>query len=331
MALTNAQYDKIMRRYDEVRERHRHELLEKEKRIFSEIPEMKALQDKVSEVSVAEARRRILQGKKVSEDYAGKMHFLKERKKQLLLSHGYPANALELTYDCPICKDTGLVDGHRCSCFLHMAAQVLYEESELPAILEEENFSHFSFDWYSDTIMDGSSGKSQRELAEYAVWYAKNFARGVGTSGDNLYIYGKTGVGKTFLTHCIAKDAIDHSASVVCATAGGLFQTLTNTRFHPDAEGLSYERLVLRTDLLVIDDLGTEYLTGPGLEELFRVLNERITGRKSTVISTNLSIEALSRRYDERITSRILDRYKVLKLDANDIRISRQLSKGGQS
>ena len=325
MALTNAQYDTVMRSYDEIREKHRHELNERTQKLYNEIPELLTLQNRTAEISVAEARRRILGTGERQEDYTDEMNALKEKKKNLLLTHGYPANALEMQYDCPVCRDTGIVNGRRCSCFLRMVTKVLYETSDLPAILKEENFSHFSFDWYSDTIMDDSSQKSERDLAEYAVWYAKTFSKSVGKSGDNLYIYGKTGVGKTFLTHCIAKAAIDRSASVVYESAGELFQTLANARFHPDTEGISYERLVMNCDLLVIDDLGTEFLTGIILAELFQILNERIIKRKSTVISTNLSIQQLSARYGERITSRVLDRYKVLKLAASDIRIARHL------
>ncbi|MCH4039539.1 MAG: ATP-binding protein [Lachnospiraceae bacterium] len=326
MALGNSQYDAVMRRYDEIRERHRHEQSDRIEEISRVIPEIKQLNDEAADASLAAARARITNKSANLDQYHAEMSRITERRASLLRTHGYPADYLDMHYDCPVCHDTGLVDGKHCACFRKIAAEIVYGKYSLGKILETENFEHFSFAYYSDTIRDDSTGRTARELAERAYQAAKALVPAIGTDGSSLYIFGTAGTGKTFLTHCIAKEAIDAGNSVLYFSAGDFFNVLADSAFrHGENSGA---RLISDCDLLVIDDLGTEVNNSFVSSSLFRVVNERITRAKSTIISTNLSLTDLSEKYSVRVSSRITSNYKIIKLIGTDIRILKKLNGG---
>ena len=157
---------------------------------------------------------------------------------------------------------------------------------------------------------------------------AKAFTPAIGSEDNNLLIYGNTGVGKTFLTHCIAKEALDRSFSVLYFSTLDLFDILSKAVFDRSEAGSSYEQMILVCDLLIIDDLGTELTNSFVASRLFFVINERIAHKRSTIISTNLTLEEFSVAYTERIFSRLMSHYTALKLIGEDIRIQKKL-KGG--
>ena len=145
---------------------------------------------------------------------------------------------------------------------------------------------------------------------------------------NNLFLCGNTGVGKSFLSHCIMKEALDRSYSALYFTAGELFDLLADARFGRSQESLTRELPVYECDLLVIDDLGTELTNSFVAVQLFRLLNDRILRKRSTIISTNLTLNELSGIYTERVFSRITSHYTIIKLIGEDIRIQKKL-KGG--
>ena len=117
MPLQNSQYDTLMRRYEEIRETHRHELLSREAEIAEKIPGITALDDRAAAASIAAAKRRIISPDADLSSYEEEMHKISEERTRLLTGHGYPADYLEMQYDCPLCRDTGFIDGARCACF----------------------------------------------------------------------------------------------------------------------------------------------------------------------------------------------------------------------
>ena len=330
MPLLNSQYDALMRQYDEKREKHRHEQLDREQEIDRVIPEYRQLSEQISSMSLEAARIRISDPKADISSYNAALHRIAEQKTDLLVRHGYPEDYLEMRYDCPLCRDTGIVDGVRCSCFRKAATNLLYKEYSLGDILEKENFSHFSFTWYSDTIQDESTGRTERQLAREAYDKSVHFAENIGRPDNNLFIYGNTGVGKTFLTHCIAREVIENSHSALYFSARDFFDILADAAFERDGRDGSYERMILDVDFLTIDDLGTEVTSSFVSSQLFFVLNERIRRNRSTIISTNLSPMDLSGLYSERIFSRIISHYTIVKIAGNDIRLQKKL-RGGNS
>ena len=166
-----------------------------------------------------------------------------------------------------------------------------------------------------------ATGLTERETARRAYDIARGFVRNFDSSFENLFLYGDTGVGKTFLSHCIAHDLLESAHCVMYFSAFDLFELLADSKFSRDkTEG---QEFVFDSDLLIIDDLGTELTNSFVSSQLFLCINERIMRRKSTIISTNLKLENFSDTYSERTFSRIASNYRMVKLEGKDIRIQK--------
>ena len=317
-----------MRRYEEIRETHRHELLSREAEIAEKIPGITALDDRAAAASIAAAKRRIASPEADLASYEAEMQEITRERSRLLTEHGYPADYLEMRYDCPLCRDTGFIDGARCACFKKASIDLLYSEYSISHVLEKENFRNFSFDWYSDTIQNELTGRTERQTARDAVLLAKHFIANAGRPDNNLYIYGNTGVGKTFLTHCIAREMLDRSYSSLYFSAKDFFDLLADATFGRDGRNSTHSQMILECDFLTIDDLGTEVTSSFAASQLFHVLNERISKNRSTIISTNMTPEEFSAVYTQRLYSRLLSHYKFIKLVGTDIRIQKKLRGG---
>lgn len=329
MALKNSQYDIIMRQYSRMQHQNRHILDDHIKRAYAEIPELSQLDSQVAEISLKKAR--ILLAKDASAedfDLSEKLSELGARRAELLRTHGFPEDYLKLPSHCRLCGDTGYVDGKKCSCFKRAEIDLLYTQSNIREILKTENFSHFSFDYYSEDIINPLTGKNARETARDAVKKARLFISQFGSSFENLFLYGETGVGKTFLTHCIAQELLEQAYCVIYFTSFDLFDLLAKNAFNASGETDDLAEHVMDCDLLIIDDLGTELTNSFVSSQLFLCVNERILRKKSTIISTNLTTEQFMERYSERTFSRISSSYNMIKLIGRDIRIQKKLMGG---
>ena len=169
------------------------------------------------------------------------------------------------------------------------------------------------------------TGRSSLANIKNAYCIAQEFVTSFADEFRNLFLYGDTGVGKTFLSNCIAKELIDRSFSVIYLTSFELFDTLAKSKFEKEKAAESMCEHIFDCDLLIIDDLGTELANSFTISQLFLCLNERLLRRKSTIISTNLSLESLVDIYSERTFSRITSNYTMLKLTGDDIRIKKKL------
>lgn len=225
----------------------------------------------------------------------------------------------------PDCQDTGYVGTKKCHCFLKAIIDLFYTQSNLKGLLEQENFEHFNFDYYSSNYRDRLSGQNSRELATRAYQECMNFIHNFDTEHGNLLLFGNTGIGKTFLSHCIAKEVMDSLHSVLYLTASEFFDALLEKALTRNDESCLLYEQIHQCDLLIIDDLGTERNTDFVVSQLFVCLNDRILNRKSTIISTNLTLEEIKTNYTERTFSRISNHYKILRLAGDDIRIQKKL------
>lgn len=338
MGLKNYQINRILREYDSRQLRSRRELEERRIEIYAAIPEIEAIDRRLASGSIALARQLLnadtpLQPSAISasatEGLAEDNRRLSAEKQHLLSSHGYPPDYLDPRYQCPDCRDTGYIGVRKCHCFRQAMVDLLYGQSGLAATLKEENFIHFSLDYYSDSYVEESTGLTPRACAAKARKTADAFVEAFDSSYQNLFLYGNTGVGKTFLANCVAKELLDRSHTVIYLTAFQLFDALEKYTFRREEEGedpdseLGY---ILGCDLLILDDLGTELTNSFVTSRLYLCLNERHLRRKSTLISTNLSLDDLHRNYSERIFSRITSHYIMVKLVGEDIRIQKAFS-----
>lgn len=322
MPLQNFQYDTIMREYSRRQAQSRHLLEQRTMEAYTKIPRLREIDDEVASLS-ADKVRRLLSGKeKGTADLKSAIRQLADERITLLVANGFPGNYLEMPYTCPKCQDTGYVGNKKCICFKKAEIELLYTQSNLTEILEKENFDSFSFDYYSDTITNEATGLTALETARRAYNTAQDFVRNFDTRFDNLFLYGDTGVGKTFLSHCIARELLASAHCVLYFSAFDLFDMMAGNAFSRK-DTSTEEDLIYDCDLLIIDDLGTELTNSFVSSQLFLCINERIMRKKSTIISTNLKLRNFSDTYSERTFSRIASNYQMVTLIGKDIRIQK--------
>lgn len=326
MGMSNIQYRDIMFQYDQTRMNNQRELDRRTEGIIEKIPEIGEIQNQLIQLSLKQARLELLNPKNAaanSTEYESAMQELTQKKTELLIQNGYPKNYLSPIYTCESCKDTGYIEFKPCHCLLRVQSDLLYENSNLAEILNSENFDTFEPEYYDDKQVDENLSLTPRQNIIKLKELCLDFIAHFDDSYDNLIFYGPTGVGKTFLTHCIAKELLDTGHAVVYLTSLQLFDILEKNKFgkNEDAE-VSSEQIshLLSSDLLIIDDLGTELTNSFTNSRLYYFIEERHLNQRATIFSTNLSFQELRVRYGERIFSRFTGYYNFCKIVGNDLR-----------
>ena len=326
MALTNAAYDRIMRDFEEKRRESEQRFYAKKEALEEMYPELKAYSERLHENAAQRARAAILnEAGKIESLTTEKQNILRERA-EFFRQNGIPESDFKPEYHCPKCEDRGLVNGEKCDCFKAAEIRYLYEESGLGMFLNEQNFDALTMDYYSKEAEKNS--KSEYDFMLEIIGRCRKYAENFDKNGGSLLFYGPTGVGKSFLSNCIAKELLDSGHSVVYYSSVSLFERLSRLLDAHDAE--QNDRMsedLMESDLLIIDDLGTEFLNSYTNAKFFQIINERVLRKKSTIISTNLSPDALRDRYSERVASRILSDYEPIRIRINDIRIKKRFQK----
>ena len=323
MPLSNSQYNAIMREYERLQAESRRELKERKEKIYAAVPELRSLEKQAGISAMERFRAALNAGNRMPlEGFSGEIRDLEAEKLRLLTAAGYPADALEPRFHCPDCRDTGMADGQRCHCFKVRAAEILYSQSGLKRIMDRENFDRFSLELYDDQRVITKVGMTERAYMEKQLERCRRYAAGFREKRGNLLFRGNTGVGKSFLSHCIAKELIDQGFAVLYLSAAELFECMASVSMDRE-EDLSQKDLydlIFSADLLIIDDLGTEMMNSLTISQFFNLLNARNVPEKGTIISTNLSLSMLRDTYTERITSRILSGYSIIELYGDDLR-----------
>lgn len=246
---------------------------------------------------------------------------LQEERKGLLAELGLTETALEETPLCPLCGDTGYRGDGLCSCLKKYYAQEQIRELSRMLDIGSQSFDTFELDWYSPDR--GSLPRSPRENAQRNLNLCRDFAARFRPGRENLLLFGAPGLGKTFLSACIARVVSEDGFSVVYDTAGHVFSQFESAKFRRDDDGDTAGEDVERCmncDLLILDDLGTEMTTSFVQSALYQLINGRLLTGKSTVISTNLDPEELGRRYGAPLLSRLEGEYQLLPFVGTDIR-----------
>lgn len=243
---------------------------------------------------------------------------LQAKRAELLSQNGYPEDYLKPAYTCKHCADTGTVDGKVCACFDALTRELALRELAEVTPLKLCDFESFSLSAYSDK--PDADGLIPREEMKAIYAFCKGYAEQFDKDSQSLFLYGKTGLGKTHLSLAIAAEVIKKGYGVIYGTAQNLLSKLEKERFgkEPDADT---ESLLLDCDLLILDDLGTEFSTGFTVAEIYNIVNTRGLRGKATIINSNLTFPELNAKYTDRVTSRILGSYTVLHFTGNDMRI----------
>ncbi len=251
---------------------------------------------------------------------------LQRRFAELLAEHGFARADIEPQYVCPKCEDTGYVDGRMCACHRALLRQIAYENLNRISPLTLSTFEDFSLDYYSDAPVEGR--RSDREQMRYILDYCKRYAEGFSAKSGNLFFTGATGLGKTHLSLAIASAAIDKGFGVVYGTAQNFAVSLERERFsRADENGGDTLELLNECDLLILDDLGMEISSSYITAMIYNIIDTRIMLAKPTIISSNLSMQELEKRYNERFVSRVLGFYDRMPFRGKDIRAKRKFGR----
>lgn len=322
-SLTNEQYNIIQRYYDEKRLTHQKEADQRKAEIYNKIPAFRELELEAISISMAQGKKLLSKAAAsdnalTNDEYHKKILDIKLRKNRLLEEYNYPKDYLDIKYDCLNCKDTGYVEGRKCSCFIKMQIDLVYNYSQMTELIKTDNFDNLSKKYYSGESL---------ELFNHAEETCKNFIKNFNSDYHNLLFYGTVGTGKSFLSSCVAKELLEKDCSIIYVSAIQLFQVISNHIYDNNKEAfIQITESLVNSDLLIIDDLGTESNNDFVRSRLFDLINERIIRHKSIIISTNLSLEDIRTRYSDRVFSRIYGSFELLHLaGVKDIRIQKKL------
>ena len=331
MAYEAAVLRRATQRLEEGRKRREEDLDRRRREIYAQLPRVaeidRELRGTILDIIRASLRNgsdpvppiEVLRDKNLS---------LQAERAQLLLSRGYPEDALDDRPACAKCNDTGWRGAVMCDCLKVLCAQEQIKELSRLLDLGEQSFDTFRLDYYSPLPWPGrdiSPRENMEMVYEICLNYAQKFGR---FYFNNLFLSGPPGLGKTFLSACIARTVSENGFSVVYDTAVNIFTQFEAQKFSRDMDDTRQARdetrRYLSCDLLILDDLGSEMTTPFVQSALYTLLNTRLTAEKKTVISSNLSMDDVQRRYSPQIASRLAGEYRVLPFFGQDIRIQRK-------
>ena len=316
MAYSKETYKKAEQELAERRSRALAEREEHHRIAVAAVPEILETEEKMSSAGLATIKA-LGMGADDAKEYIRKLseiNLAAQTQRSLLLKNaGFPENWLNVRYSCKKCEDKGFVNGIMCDCFKELLKSLEYEKlcSNLP--VNKCRFDNFKLDYYPDGI-----GTSPRRRMESVLDFCKTYAAEFSQKSSSLLLYGHTGLGKTHLSLAIAGKVVEDGHGVIYSSAQNLFNKLEKEKFGR-SDGKTEEN-ILGCDLLIIDDLGAEFTTQFTVSALYNIVNSRELEGKPTIISTNLTPEQLLSTYSERIASRILNNYTLLRFDGTDIR-----------
>lgn len=244
-----------------------------------------------------------------------------EERERLLTVHGFSKDYLTVNPYCPKCEDSGFNDGRICSCLQRELTALMLREANLSESMAGQTFENFKLSYYSDEYVP-EYGCSPRENMEAIYSECLSFAENFDKFGPNLLLCGACGLGKTFLSSAIANRLLEKDVDVLYVSCNALFPILEDMHFGREVgERAAYiVKKLIDCELLILDDLGSEFVTQFTCSELFRIINTRLLNGKKMIVSTNLNRSMLKNTYDERIASRITGGFSILEFLGNDIR-----------
>ncbi len=312
-----AAHEKMQQRRARALERaHAHQ-----EEIYQKIPQVLAIDQELAKTSLYVSRAVLNKRNDIGELIQGlrlKTESLQQKKEHLLLQHGYPADYLLAKFHCPKCEDRGYLQNGTCDCMKELLKQEAAARLSSVHNIASFTFQNFHVNLYSN--QPDASGvvprERMREILEYCQQYASTFS----LASRNILMMGHTGLGKTHLSLAIANTCIQNGAGVVYASAQNILTKLEQERFNRVEASQDTFETITSCDLLILDDLGSEFTTQFTTSAVFNLLNSRILKGLPTIISTNLTPKELEERYTQRVASRLIGSFDILRFVGSDIR-----------
>ena len=317
----------LLKEYEQKRLTSQRNLEKKKETLFSSHPELKEIEEKLNQFAIKSIQS-LLNNKEdyQQDDFQLKIKALQKEKAKILRTLSLSEKDLQPEYECSLCQDTGyIMQGEKtvmCSCLKQKLIDISYNQSNIRN-LDIENFSNFRFDLYSNEKnpekynSDISPRENMKRIKKIVDDFIIHFSE---RNEKSLLFTGNTGLGKTFLSNCIAKEMMDQGKIVIYQTAPSMLNTMIDYRFGKKEVSIDFYDNIMNSDLLIIDDLGTESTNNIKSTELFNIINTRLLNQVKTIISTNLTLQNLFSIYDERIVSRIVGNYNICRFFGDDIR-----------
>ena len=309
-------FEKIREIY-ETRRKNAEDRMEEHMREVRALPGMEQIEERLGRTGllVMEALKKDDGGREFDAVRRENEEFVAKRE-ELLIKYGYPANFCEPEFLCPACGDTGFVRGKACKCLKEELYNAQAALSGLGPLLESQSFENFDVRFYED-----------RAQAEAVKEFCEKYAEECVEEGENLVLMGGTGLGKTHLSTSIADRVMKKGGSVVYESAPDVLADFEYERFGRRRTDLSPDTTdrYFAADLLIIDDLGCEISNQFTTSVIYNLINTRLNHKKATLLNTNLSHGELQKRYDDRITSRILGEFRIIELRGRDVRMQKLL------
>lgn len=330
MGYSREAYDKVAEKLYATKMRATQELEKRKYLFYKRFPRAAEIEKELAKCSISAARI-VMRGSDVKQTLLSlkqKNSKLKEELTSILKSVGLPENYLEIKYNCKECKDSGLIDGKMCKCMKNLLKAEAYERLNDMSPLKSCCFENFSLDYYSEFPVD-QNGVSPKYRMSKILNYCKNYAKSFDLNSPGLLFIGKPGLGKTHLSLSIAHEIIGKGYSVIYSTIQNIVSKMEKDKFKSYSEIDDGTDHFLECDLLIIDDLGTEFPTAFSASAIYGLINSRIMFGRPSIISTNLSLKELQSNYSDRMVSRILGSNIKLEFLGSDIRqkiMSKRLS-----
>ena len=292
----------------------------KTEKIYGEVPEYKKLCDELSSLGAEVAMTAFSGDEQKLAELRSQVENINRAKNTMLAAAGIK----EIAYDCPLCKDTGYVDGKICVCIKRMAANEMLNASSGFDPEKFAAFDKFELDFYPDEpVGDIVPKKRMASILSYVKDYTDSFSL---STSENLLFSGATGLGKTFLSLAVFNDLILRGFNVIYKPAFNLFSEIETEHFKLHTDDAYND--ALNADLLIIDDLGTEFVTSYTKSVFYNIINSRLLASKPTIINTNLSMREIESTYSSRISSRIIGNFTVKVFLGKDIRQLKRAYRG---
>ena len=324
----------LLLEYDQKKRKAELDLEQRKEELYAKIPRLQEIENELNSFAINTAKNILKSSSFSLNDLNSKVVELKKEKEKILKENNIPNNYLEPYYECNICKDTGYIQSRNsasslCSCLKQKLLDISYNKSNI-SNLGKENFETFNANIFSDKAepekyrINISPRQNIVTIKSKCIEFVKNFDD---PYTHNLLFTGNTGLGKTFMSNCIANELIKNGKNVLYQTAPVLLETVIDNKMNKYKTSTqdSFYKNVLESDLLIIDDLGTECLNSMKLSELFTILNTRLLNLNNkvtkTIISTNLNINNIFKNYEERIGSRIAGFYDIYYFFGDDLRL----------
>lgn len=333
--MNNSNLKNLLTEYEKKRMQATYDAEHRKEILYIENPRLQEIDDILSKEAIKTSKL-LITNKDCSllEDLNKKINNLKEEKNKILKALGKDENYLKPIYECKICNDTGYVTENfsstMCNCLKQKLFDIEYNKSNI-FNLKNQTFDNFLSTLYSGNVDEKqyNSKISPRENIELIKKLSLSFIDNFDNPDEkNLLFTGNTGLGKTFLSSCIANELLKKGKTVLYQTAPIMLDTIIDYRFGKQNVSKDIYDNILNVDLLIIDDLGTECMNSMKFSELFNIINTRLLNSNNkvtkTIISTNLSLENLFSAYDERIVSRFIGNYNICYFFGDDIRFKKR-------